>query len=608
MTMHSFVLRSATFFILITNFIYPVFADSGRIDFDVDDDGLIEINDLADLDEIRNNLDGKTLYGVSTGCPAEGCTGFELTQSLDFDTNADGVMDSQDTYWNSGAGWVPIGWVSTEFSSTFEGNGYEISNLYINTNYGGTGLFGFANGAILRNLGLGGPLMQINISGGNSVGGLVGYLINSSVINCDTTGSVTGGGDAGGLVGSMENSSLTDSYSSGVVAGEGAGGLVGLMDNSSIVRSFATGPVSGVGISNNGGLIGFMDGSSLDACFATGAVISENTSGGLVGRMNNSSVTTCFATGAVSGTVYAGGVAGYSDYQSKITASFASGAVSGAPEQGGLAGYIEINPGVFDSFWAIDSTGQNSSDSSANNAGIGDTLAHLQCPTTADDSNCSTNALYTGWSSYSYTNGTGDTIAYWDFGTSTQLPGLSLNGVVYRDTDGDGFLDENDQDADNDGVTNNQDAFPFDNSETTDTDSDGVGDNQDAFPFDSSETKDTDNDGVGDNQDAFPSDSTETKDTDSDGVGDNQDAFPDNLAASVDADQDGLPDEWNASCDQVCQSNSGLILDTELPPGNGVGTSSSSGGGALDTSWLIIFSLLLFRQRLLAKYIKTLSK
>ena len=76
------------------------FAESGRADYDLDDDGLIEINSLADLDEIRNNLDGTGLYGDSTGCPVDGCIGFELTTTLDFDTNADGVMDTNDAYWN----------------------------------------------------------------------------------------------------------------------------------------------------------------------------------------------------------------------------------------------------------------------------------------------------------------------------------------------------------------------------------------------------------------------------------------------------------------------------------------------------------------------------
>jgi hypothetical protein len=61
-------------------------------------------------------------------------------------------------------------------------------------------------------------------------------------------------------------------------------------------------------------------------------------------------------------------------------------------------------------------------------------------------------------------------------------------------------------DSDNDGVNDDEDAFPNDASETVDTDNDGVGDNADVFPNDASESADSDNDGVGDNVDYAPND------------------------------------------------------------------------------------------------------
>ncbi|MDA8535436.1 hypothetical protein N9K70_07390, partial [Pseudomonadales bacterium] len=94
-------------------------------------------------------------------------------------------------------------------------------------------------------------------------------------------------------------------------------------------------------------------------------------------------------------------------------------------------------------------------------------------------------------------------------------------------------------DSDNDGVVDEQDAFPNDSSETADTDKDGVGDNADAFPNDATETLDTDDDGVGDNKDAFPNNPAESSDTDGDKVGDKADAFPTNSAETVDTDGDG---------------------------------------------------------------------
>ena len=147
------------------------------------------------------------------------------------------------------------------------------------------------------------------------------------------------------------------------------------------------------------------------------------------------------------------------------------------------------------------------------------------------------------------------------------------------DDDGDGVSDENDDlplddsetlDTDGDGVGNNADAFPLDAAETIDTDSDGTGNNadtdddndtvldaDDAFPLDATETTDTDGDGLGNNSDPdddgdgvsdenddLPLDDSETLDTDGDGVGDNSDPFPNNALYSVDSDSDGIPDAW----------------------------------------------------------------
>jgi hypothetical protein len=78
---------------------------------------------------------------------------------------------------------------------------------------------------------------------------------------------------------------------------------------------------------------------------------------------------------------------------------------------------------------------------------------------------------------------------------------------------------DNDTDFDDDGVINEQDAFPYDASETLDTDSDGIGNNADT---------DDDGDEVPDTEDAFPLDATEAYDADGDGIGDNADDDDDN--------------------------------------------------------------------------------
>jgi len=110
------------------------------------------------------------------------------------------------------------------------------------------------------------------------------------------------------------------------------------------------------------------------------------------------------------------------------------------------------------------------------------------------------------------------------------------------DLDQDGKGDVCDADIDGDGVSNEDDVFPNDPTETQDSDQDGVGDVRDAFDDDPKEFEDTDGDGVGDNADAFPDDSAETQDTDNDGVGDVRDAFPDDPNEFEDTDGNGVGD------------------------------------------------------------------
>ena len=68
---------------------------------------------------------------------------------------------------------------------------------------------------------------------------------------------------------------------------------------------------------------------------------------------------------------------------------------------------------------------------------VGYTLAQLQCPLTANDTGCTGTTVYDEWQLE--TNSDSDPA--WDFGSTAQLPGLSIGGTVYRDADGDGSLD-----------------------------------------------------------------------------------------------------------------------------------------------------------------------
>ena len=106
------------------------------------------------------------------------------------------------------------------------------------------------------------------------------------------------------------------------------------------------------------------------------------------------------------------------------------------------------------------------------------------------------------------------------------------------------FPDPSTIDSDNDGIMDDKDVFPHEETEHADSDGDGIGDNEDKFPNDPAASKDSDDDGYPDSWnegksqsdstsipkliiDEFPYDPNEYNDEDNDGIGDNSDAFPD---------------------------------------------------------------------------------
>ena len=123
---------------------------------DKNGNGLIEINNLTELNNIRYNPAGTSYKtsavdaGSTGGCPSGACNGYELTANLDFDRDGDGStwtessgvysLDTADStsYFNtSSGGWQAI----PSFSAIFEGNGYIINNLATITSSDNLGLF-----------------------------------------------------------------------------------------------------------------------------------------------------------------------------------------------------------------------------------------------------------------------------------------------------------------------------------------------------------------------------------------------------------------------------------------------------------------------------------
>ena len=330
------------------------------VDYDTDDDGLIEIEWMEQLNAVRWDLDGDGFvdegrdaeaYSAafldameSMGC-AEGCTGYELKRGLGLRSPGSYASGAVNNKWVSGNGWLPIG-VDDWYYAVFEGNGHAISNLYIDRSDDNqpdtTGLFG-NNGGDIRSLGI----VNVDVTGKFNVGGLVGNNYGN-IVSAYTTGNVTGGVNAGGLAGSNFGTVVSSYSDAGVmcfqVSGHrsAAGGLIA--DSGGIVTSsHAMGRIS-CEEGTAGGLVGIANG-SISGCYATGNVSTgrSGASGGLVGIVGGASITSSFATGNVTGG-QAGGFAGYNEAGS-ITSSYATGRVTGL-EGENAGGFLAENYGT----------------------------------------------------------------------------------------------------------------------------------------------------------------------------------------------------------------------------------------------------------------------
>ena len=352
---------------------------STAVDYDSDDDGLIEIGSLAQLDAIRHDrggdggptADGQTAYEAAfsqavewMGCNAhQGCSGYELTADLDFDTNGNGTADAGDPYWNNGAGWVPIGGegtvssgsllgLSNPFLAVFEGNGHTISHLFIDTDTAVlSGLFGYTFLSNIRNLGL----IDVEVDVGST-------------------------GLAAGLV-AFNFGEIRTSYVTGQVSGtDNVGGLVGINHSIGVVRG----------------------------CYATSRVAGEDDVGGLVAD-NRGILAASYATGQVSGVTEAGGLVGFNQPDGEIQASYATGPVSGASNAGGLVGSNEGT--LTDSYWDTRTSGQTTGSE-------GRTTAQLQSPT-------GYSGIFSNWNLDLDGDDAND--SPWHFGTGSQYPVLSVD-------------------------------------------------------------------------------------------------------------------------------------------------------------------------------------
>jgi hypothetical protein len=271
-----------------------------------------EIRDWYDLNAVRDNLRGNHIL------------------MNDLDSTTAGYTELASPTANQGKGWQPIGTQDDLFTGTFDGQGYEIRNLFINrSDESFVGLFGFiGEGGVVQNIGV----VNTDVTAYGAVGGLVGNS-EGTISNSYSTGNVTGTGWVGGLAG-VNLGTMSNSYSTGDVTGydERVGGLVGWSENATVSNSYSTGSVTGY--YSVGGLVGASSG-IVSNSYSTGSVTGNENVGGLVGE-NTATVRNAYSTGSVTGSLKVGGLVGKND--ATVSDSFWDTVTSGQTTSAGGTG------------------------------------------------------------------------------------------------------------------------------------------------------------------------------------------------------------------------------------------------------------------------------
>lgn len=216
----------------------------------------------------------------------------------------DGTFDEDGNYTHGPSGaatpteWTFIGRDYEEaYSGTFDGAGHTIQGIYCNDQIKGrAGLFGYVNGATIKDIKVTGYIKTYGLAGG-----IAAYIRGgTSITDCVNAATVIAGDtrgyspSAGGIVGCSEReqqNQITDCINTGtvkVIVPKGdyssAGGILGQAVNSTLISNCSNfGPISGGRLEN--------------------ATSKKSYVGGIVGHIVSTTVSDCYNTGTVTDTV-----------------------------------------------------------------------------------------------------------------------------------------------------------------------------------------------------------------------------------------------------------------------------------------------------------------
>ena len=282
------------------------------------------IEDVDDLKKLAEKVNGGEAY--------EG-KHFKLTANIDLKNEE----------------WTPIGTLQGEevrpFQGTFDGDGYQITNLKISNGGQYAGLFGHTEGAVIKSCNVTGK-----INGYNYTGGIVGYAdANTKILNCSFQGNVKGKGEGrGGIVGYMSGGGeVSGCFVTGTVTGDKeVGGIagygVGTIKNCyALANVTATATATATGV-NAGGIAGYAYGVTIENCYYSGEVSAKNYAGGIAGTAWRGTIQNCVSLAeSVSGSNYVNRIAGY-NYNATLTDNYAwdGTTINGNPVSADDAGWV----------------------------------------------------------------------------------------------------------------------------------------------------------------------------------------------------------------------------------------------------------------------------
>ena len=249
--------------------------------------------------------------------------------------------------------WTPIGNSSVAFDGNFDGDGYTVSGMFINTTSTHNGLFGNSNGTV-QNV----TVKNSWVYGGKYTAGVVGYN-RGSLKKISNYGSIISlNGPVGGIVGGSEDSygnvNLLDSLSNfGVIKGKtDVGGILGFIDRIKLSHSENYGMVEGE--KYTGGIWGGAQSTTVEASYLVnyGKIIGQINTGGIAGYCGHYGLGSQHSAkcgtlkylkneGLVQGVTYVGGIAGTFGGKASSISNIAS--IEGTQYIGGLFGNADFS-------------------------------------------------------------------------------------------------------------------------------------------------------------------------------------------------------------------------------------------------------------------------